>query len=168
MYNPVYKTHVGDMAPDFTLPSTDGRTLRLYDCKNKKAVVLFFFNHEDPKCMDRLSSLARDYRQFKEAEAVLFPATILPVEAGKQLVDRLKLPFDILCDSDHSVTMMYGVGQCSSEPQHVCFEIITHISDPQILVIDPSGIIRFKHRLKEPGQQPDNARLLEECKAAFR
>ncbi len=25
MYNPVYKTHVGDMAPDFTLPSTSGK-----------------------------------------------------------------------------------------------------------------------------------------------
>jgi peroxiredoxin Q/BCP len=168
MYNPVYKTGVGEMAPDFTLPSTGGRTVRLYDCKNKKAVVLFFFNHEDPKCMDRLSVLAGDYRQFKEADAVIFPITIVPVEAGKQLVDRLKLSFGILCDSDHSVTMMYGVGQCSSEPQHVCFEIITHISDPQILVVDPSGVIRFKHRLNEPGQQPDNARLLEECKAAFR
>jgi peroxiredoxin Q/BCP len=168
MYNPVYKTHVGDMAPDFTLPSTSGKTMRLYDCKNKKAVVLFFFNHEDPRCLDRLTSLAAGYPELKAADAVVFPATIVPVSAGKQIVDRLKLPFGILCDSDHSVTMMYGVGQCSSEPQHVCFEIITHISDPQILVVDPSGIIRFKHKLNEPGPQPDIAQILQECKAAFR
>jgi peroxiredoxin Q/BCP len=168
MYNPVYKTDVGEMAPDFTLRSTSGRDVRLYDCKNKKAVVLFFFNHEDPRCMERLSSLAADYPQFRAADAVIFPVTIVPVDAGKQIVSRLKLPFGILCDSDHTVTGMYGVGQCSSEPQHVCFEIITHISDPQALIIDPSGVIRFKHRLNEPGQSPDNARLLEECKAAFR
>jgi peroxiredoxin Q/BCP len=164
----VYKTNVGDMAPDITLPSTSGRNVRLYDCKNKKAVVLFFFDHEDPKCMDRLSSFAADYPKFKEADAVLFPVTIVPVDAGKQIVDLLKLPFAILCDSDHSVTRMYGVGQCSSEQEHVCFEIITHISEPQILVVDPSGIIRFKHNLNDPGQRPDNAKLLEECKAAFR
>jgi thioredoxin-dependent peroxiredoxin len=168
MYNPVYKTGVGDMAPDFTLPSTGGRDVRLYDCKNKKAVVLFFFNHEDRRCMDRLASLAADYPKLKAADAVVFPVTIVPVAAGNQIVSSLKLPFGILCDSDHSVTMMYGVGQCSSEPQHVCFEIITHISDPQLLVVDPSGVIRFKHRLNEPGPQPDNARLIEECKAAFR
>lgn len=168
MYNPVYKTHVGDMAPDFTLPSTGGKTVRLYDCKNKKAVVLFFFNHEDPRCLDRLTSLAAGYPGLKAADAVVFPVTIVPVSAGKQIVATRKLPFGILCDSDHSVTMMYGVGQCSSEPQHVCFEIITHISDPQILIVDPSGIIRFKHKLNEPGQQPDNSQLLQECKAVFR
>jgi len=168
MYNPVYKTGVGDMAPDFTLPSSDGRNVRLYDCKNKKAVVLFFFNHEDPRCLDLLASLAADYPQFKAADAVVFPITIVPVSAGRQIVDRLRLPFGILCDSDHSVTLMYGVGQCSSEPQHVCFEIITHISEPRLLVVDPSGTIRFRHSLNEPGQRPDNAKLLEECKAAFR
>jgi peroxiredoxin Q/BCP len=168
MYNMVYKTNVGDMAPDFTLPSTSGKDVRLYDCKNKKAVVLFFFNHEDQRCTDMLSSLAHDYQKFKEADAVMFPVSIVPVDAGKQIVDRLKLPFGILCDSDHAVTYMYGVGQCRSEQGHVCFEIITHISEPQILVIDPSGIIRFKHMLYRPGQRPDNAKLLEECKAAFR
>ncbi|OPY27151.1 MAG: thioredoxin-dependent thiol peroxidase [Methanocella sp. PtaU1.Bin125] len=168
MYNMVYKTDVGEMAPDFTLPSSRDRTVRLYDCKNKKAVVLFFFNHEDPRCMDRLSSLAGDYPQFKAQNAVIFPISIIPVSAGKQIAADRNLPFGLLCDSDHTVTWMYGVGQCSSEQQHVCFEVITHISDPQILVVDPSGIIRAKHKLYEPGQRPDNAQLLEECRAAFR
>jgi peroxiredoxin Q/BCP len=168
MYNQVYKTNVGDMAPDFTLPSTNGRTVRLYDCKNKKAVVLFFFNHEDPRCMDRLSSLATDYQRFRDENAVVLPVSFIPLSAGKQIVQQHNLPFGLLCDSDHSVTWMYGVGQCSSEQQHVCFEIITHISDPQILVIDPSGIIRFKHKLYGPGGKLDNAQLLKECKASFR
>jgi peroxiredoxin Q/BCP len=168
MYNMVYKTNVGDMAPDFTLPSTAGRDVRLYDCKNKKAVVLFFFNHEDQRCMDLLSSLAGDYQQFREADAVIFPITIVPVDAGKQIADRLNLPFGILCDSDHSITWMYGVGQCSSEQEHVCFNVITHISEPTVMVVDPSGIIRFKHHLKDPGQRPDNAKLVEECRASFR
>jgi peroxiredoxin Q/BCP len=118
--------------------------------------------------MDVLSSLAADYQKFREADAVILPVSIVPVSAGKQIADRIGLPFGILCDSDHSVTGMYGVGQCSSEQQHVCFEIITHISEPTILVIDPSGIIRFKHKLNEKEQRPDNAKLIEECKAAFR
>jgi peroxiredoxin Q/BCP len=168
MYNMVYKTDVGEPAPDFTLPSTSDRTVRLYDCKNKKAVVLFFFNHEDQRCLDRLSLFGKDYQRFKDENAILLPITIIPVSAGKQIVADRKLPFAMLCDSDHSITWMYGVGQCSSEQQHVCFEVITHISDPQILVVDPSGIIRFKYRLYEHGQQPSNGELLEECRAAFR
>jgi peroxiredoxin len=34
---------VGDMAPDFTLPSTQGKPVTLSDFKGKKNVVLAFF-----------------------------------------------------------------------------------------------------------------------------
>jgi peroxiredoxin len=34
---------VGDMAPDFTLPSTAGKTVTLSDFRGKSAVVLAFF-----------------------------------------------------------------------------------------------------------------------------
>jgi peroxiredoxin len=34
---------VGDMAPDFTLPGTDGKPVKLSDFRGKKNVVLAFF-----------------------------------------------------------------------------------------------------------------------------
>lgn len=42
---PAVKTHlkVGDAAPDFTLPGTDGKTYKLSDFKGKKTVVLAIF-----------------------------------------------------------------------------------------------------------------------------
>ena len=42
---PAIKTHlkVGDAAPDFTLPGTDGKTYKLSDFKGKKNVVLAFY-----------------------------------------------------------------------------------------------------------------------------
>ncbi len=42
---PAIKTQlkVGDAAPDFTLPGTDGKTYKLSDFKGKKTVVLAIF-----------------------------------------------------------------------------------------------------------------------------
>ncbi|HXG71833.1 MAG TPA: redoxin domain-containing protein [Gemmatimonadaceae bacterium] len=35
--------HVGDIAPDFSLPGSDGRQYRLSDYRGKQAVVLSWF-----------------------------------------------------------------------------------------------------------------------------
>lgn len=42
---PAVKTHlkVGDAAPDFSLPGTDGKTYKLSDFKGQKTVVLAIF-----------------------------------------------------------------------------------------------------------------------------
>ena len=43
-FNPPKTTlKVGDMAPDFTLPNTDGKPVKLSDFRGKKTVVLAFF-----------------------------------------------------------------------------------------------------------------------------
>jgi len=43
-FNPPKTTlKVGDTAPDFTLPDTDGKQVKLSDFRGKKTVVLAFF-----------------------------------------------------------------------------------------------------------------------------
>ncbi len=39
------KTHlkIGDTAPDFTLPGTDGNSIKLSDFRGRKTVILAFF-----------------------------------------------------------------------------------------------------------------------------
>ncbi|HTX43966.1 MAG TPA: peroxiredoxin family protein [Methanocella sp.] len=166
MYNIEYRIRVGEVAPDFRVRRTDGREIRLYDCKNKKTVLLFFFNNSRDKCLDMLKALAADYEKFKGVGAVIFPISILKVDEGRALVDRLGLPFGILCDEDHSVVRAYNVGQCSDVPSHVCFEVIHDVESPTMLVVDTSGVIRYKHAVRDGS--PDSLALLDECRKALK
>jgi peroxiredoxin len=43
MKPPALKLKVGDLAPDFTLRSTDGKEVKLSDFRGKQNVVLAFF-----------------------------------------------------------------------------------------------------------------------------
>ena len=166
MFNMEYRIQVGEMAPDFRLKSTSGREVRLYDCKNKMTVLMFFFNHTKPGCLERLKALAGDHDKFKGAGVAILPISILKLDEGRALVDKLGLPFGILCDQDHSIVRAYKVGQCSDTASQVCFEVIHDVERPTMLIIDTSGIIRYKHAADASGS-PDNSTLLQECRKAL-
>ncbi len=166
MYNMEYRIRVGEMAPDFRLRSTRGHEVRLYDCKNKKTALLFFFNHSNDKCRDRLKTLADAHGKFKDAGVAIFPISILKIDEGRAIVEKLGLPFGILCDDDHSVVRDYNMGQCSDTPSNVCFEVIHDVESPAMLIVDTSGVIRFV-RAADAAGGPDNLTLLEECRKAL-
>ena len=57
------KVGVGDMAPDFTLPSQSGEGVSLRDFLGKKrAIVLFFYPKDDtPACTTEACSFRNDH-----------------------------------------------------------------------------------------------------------
>lgn len=56
---------IGDQAPDFTLPATDGKSYQLSEAfKNAKAIVVVFTCNHCPYAIaweDRINAIARDY-----------------------------------------------------------------------------------------------------------
>jgi peroxiredoxin Q/BCP len=166
MYRMEYRTEPGDLAPDFTLPSTDGRDIGLYGFRNKNTVLLFFFDPGNARCLQVLSALGREHASFAAAGSVVLPVAVMSVGEGKALAEEMKLPFPVLCDEDHSVVRMYRVGECSDTSQHACFEVITGVKDPQALVIDQSSVIRTKHSVRADKQLPGPDQLLAECRKA--
>jgi thioredoxin-dependent peroxiredoxin len=80
---PAAELKVGDQAPDFSLPASDGKTYKLSDFKGKKAVVVAWF----PKaytsgCTIECKSLAEnDNKGFAEKEKADFPLLSDPTKA---------------------------------------------------------------------------------------
>src|SRR3990170_4793782 len=72
---------VGDMAPDFSLAATDGKTYKLSDFRGKKAVVVAWFPKASTRgCTIECKSLAENGHLLKNYEMAYFMASVDPLE----------------------------------------------------------------------------------------
>src|SRR5262245_57785517 len=72
---------VGDDAPDFSLPASDGKTYKLSDYKGKQAVVLAWYPKAFTKgCTAECKSLAENSEKIRKFDVTFFMASVDPVE----------------------------------------------------------------------------------------
>jgi peroxiredoxin Q/BCP len=101
---------VGDKAPDFTLPGSDGKTYKLSDFKGKQAVVLAWFPKAFTKgCTNECKSLHENADKLKPLHVAYFTASIDTPEQNKKFAESLQLDYPILSDPDKTVAKAYGV-----------------------------------------------------------
>ena len=103
---------VGQPAPAFKLPSTDGGEVSLDDFKGKQAVVLYFYPRDDtPGCTAEACSF-RDLRSvFREQGAEILGVSTDNIRSHKKFQEKYHLTFPLLADTDHAVAEQYGVWQ---------------------------------------------------------
>lgn len=101
---------VGDKAPDFSLPGTDGKTHSLADYRGQKPVVLAFF----PKaytggCTAECKALRDADKEIGKFNIAYFMASVDKPEDNKGFAEQNNANFPILSDTDKSVSRAYGV-----------------------------------------------------------
>jgi len=101
---------VGDLAPDFTLKASDGKTYSLADYRGKKAVVIAWFPKAFTRgCTLECKSLAANGDQLRKYDVAYFMASVDVVEDNTRFAESEKADFPLLSDSDKSVAARYGV-----------------------------------------------------------
>jgi thioredoxin-dependent peroxiredoxin len=113
---------VGDMAPDFSLQGTDGKTHKLSDYRGKTNVVLAWFPKAFTQgCTIECKSLAENGDKIKKYDVVYFMASVDPldenvkfakatsVKLGDQMVDKKEADFPLLSDPTKETATKYGV-----------------------------------------------------------
>jgi peroxiredoxin Q/BCP len=125
---PAVDLKVGDMAPDFTLPGTDGKTHKLSDYRGKQAVVIAWFPKAFTQgCTIECKSLAANGDKLKMYEMAYFMASVDPLEENIKfakatsvtlqsrgggpatVVEKAEADFPMLSDESKSVATAYGV-----------------------------------------------------------
>jgi peroxiredoxin Q/BCP len=104
---------VGDMAPDFSLQGTDGKTHKLSDYRGKKAVVVAWFPKAFTQgCTIECKSLAANGAQIRKYDVAYFMASVDPLdgEGGNAAFAKAQnADFPLLSDPNKEVATKYGV-----------------------------------------------------------
>lgn len=97
----------GSIAPDFSLPSTSGKTISLADYKGKH--VLLFFNEGVmcSPCWQEISRLERFKDDFAKLNAVIIPISVDDQKTWNPILKEERITTPILIDTDRKVTAMY-------------------------------------------------------------
>ena len=110
---PAAELKVGDMAPEFSLQASDGKTYKLSDFRGKRAVVVAWFPKAFTQgCTIECKSLAANGDKIRKYDVAYFMASVDPLE-GEQgnaaFAKAYGADFPLLSDADKSVATKYGV-----------------------------------------------------------
>ena len=125
---------VGDIAPDFALPATGGRTVKLSDYRGQPVVVVFYPGDDTPVCTKQLCSYNNELAQFADVGAQVLAISAQDLESHERFAAKHKFTFPLLSDTDKSVAGKYGTLGPLGFPRRSVF------------VVDAAGVVRYAHR----------------------
>ncbi len=99
---------VGDVAPDFTLPSTEGE-ITLSDRLKDRAVLLVFYPGDDTAvCTRQLCDYRDNLSAFSDLGADVLALNPQSLSSHERFAEKHGLSFPLLADEDKSVCRSYG------------------------------------------------------------
>jgi thioredoxin-dependent peroxiredoxin len=101
--------HVGDRAPDFTLPDTDGKPVTLSKLLEQGPVVVFFFPKAfTPGCTRQTSNFRDKYDEIKKKGAQVVAISVDDVETLRKFKADRQAQYTFLSDSQKKVVPLYS------------------------------------------------------------
>src|SRR6201997_4964566 len=99
---------VGQLAPQFTLPSQDGSKVSLDSYKGKWVVLYFYPKDMTSGCTLEAHNFQRDLAKYQAENAVILGVSVDSVDSHKQFCTKDSLSFTLLSDQDKKVVAEYG------------------------------------------------------------
>jgi peroxiredoxin Q/BCP len=131
---------VGAVAPDFSLPGTEGspdsrREFSLNEYRGQPVVLVFYPADASPVCTVQLTTYTNDIGRFAEVGASVLALSPQTVDGHERFASQHGgFAFPMLADVDKLVGEAYGtLGPLGFYRRSV-------------FVIDPTGVIRYAHR----------------------
>jgi thioredoxin-dependent peroxiredoxin len=99
----------GETAPEFTLTSDSGETVKLSDLRGKQVVLYFYPKDDTPGCTAQACGIRDAYGEFEREGAIVLGVSPDDERSHVKFKQKFDLPFTLLADTDHAVAEEYGV-----------------------------------------------------------
>jgi peroxiredoxin Q/BCP len=121
---------VGDKAPDFTAESTHG-VVTLSKYRGKNVVLYFYVKDMTPGCTTQSIGMKDSIDAIRALNAEVLGISSDNLEVHKKFLERYKLNFPLVADTDNKISKAYGVyNEEKGRARRVTF------------IIDKDGIVR--------------------------
>jgi thioredoxin-dependent peroxiredoxin len=98
----------GRIAPDFTLPSTDGKEVTLSHLLGKNVVVYFYPEDDTSGCTAEACSFRDNMPNFDKLNAVVLGISKDSLDSHRKFREKYGLNFTLLSDEDLVAHKLYG------------------------------------------------------------
>ena len=95
--------------PDFSAPSTGGKTFRLSALKGHPLVLYFYPKDNTPGCTEEGRQFAALYDQFRKIKCEIYGISRDSLRSHENFKTKLGYPFELISDEDERVCNMFGV-----------------------------------------------------------
>ena len=122
---------VGDKAPDFVLPDTERKSVKLSDYFGKKVMIVFYPKDNTPVCTSQLCDYSNNLSEFSELNIDVIAISADTIESHKDFKIKNNLNIILLSDIDKEVCRKFGALNIFGLPKR------------QIVLIDENCIIKY-------------------------
>jgi peroxiredoxin Q/BCP len=125
------KVDVGDAAPDFTLPGTEGKDYSLSDYRGRKLILAFYPGDFTTTCTKQFCSYRDEGERLDQLGAAVLGISPQSVDSHERFVKEKSLNVPLLADEDKAVARAYGV-------------LAGPLVRRAIFIVDEEGVIRHR------------------------
>lgn len=142
------KVNVGDRAPDFELPGTEGERFKLSEQRGHNVVLAFYPGDATTVCTAQFCSYRDNADKLDQLDAEVVGISPQSVDSHERWVEERELNVPLLADEDLAVSKLYGVTGWLGPLAR-----FTELNDVpggryimrSIFIVDGEGIVRYRH-----------------------
>ena len=101
--------NTGDTVPDFELPATGGKTIRLSDLKGKNVAIYFYPRDSTPGCTMEGQDFRDNMEAFTERNTVILGVSRDSIKSHEKFKSNQSFPFDLLSDQAEVLCKLFDV-----------------------------------------------------------